>query len=227
MHNFSIAHFGDVHIRLASRHDEYRLIFDRFIKKLKKQEPDLIVNCGDTVHNKVHLSPESYDMAKYLYDKLVEIAPNIIIAGNHDLNLSGQYRQDAITPFVELFNDGKEKDKQILYYRDSGVYDYNDRIRFFVYPMIGDDLPDISKATNDKVNIGLYHGVVGGAKTNTGWEFKKEDQKIDIPNHKLDAVLLSDIHKPQSVGKKIKQEKYIDKNKLDKYLSNGWKVSKN
>lgn len=194
-----IVHWSDLHIRLASRHDEYKLVLDRFANKVKEEDPDYIVFTGDLFHNKVHLSPESYEVAKYIFDKLVKIAPNILITGNHDQNLAGQYRQDAITPFVELFNDGKPSDEKLIYWKDSGIWNLGTE-QFFVYPMIvSDELPDESKIELDKTNIALYHGIIGGSKTNSGWEFNKEDQKISIPNEKFDAVLLGDIHKVQKL----------------------------
>ena len=194
-----IIHWSDLHIRLASRHEEYRHVIDNFVAECRKEQPELIVFTGDLFHNKVHLSPESYDIAKYAFDPLVEIAPNVLIKGNHDQNLSGAYRMDAVSPFVRLFNADKPEERKIIFYEDSGVYEFDEDIRFVVYPMVGSEMPDASKIRPDKLNIGLYHGVVGGATTDTGFEFKKQDQRIPIPHEQLDAVLLGDIHKVQKL----------------------------
>lgn len=190
-----IAHISDIHIRLASRHTEYKSVFDNLVEDIRSQEPDLIINTGDSVHNKVHLSPEVFSMLRYLYLELTKIAPNIIIDGNHDMNISNENRMSSIKSFVELFNDSRGVDK-IIYYGDAGIYNYDD-ITFFHYPMVGNDIPDIEAIDKTKINIGLYHGVVGGAKTDGGYKFKKQDQKIKIPHSLLDAVLLGDIHKHQ------------------------------
>lgn len=192
-----IAHISDLHIRLASRHDEYKDVFDSLIRDLKEKSPDLIVNTGDTVHNKVHLSPEVFSMMRYLYSQLVEIAPNVIIDGNHDLILHNNFRMSSIKSFVDLFNDQRSKDKKIIYLEGSGVHDVSDGVRFFHYPLIGNEYPDLSMIDKSLINIALYHGVVGGAKTDVGHTFKKEEQKIDIPHEEFDAVMLGDIHKQQ------------------------------
>ena len=53
-----IAHLADIHIRKLHRFVEYRDVFDRLYKKLRKLKPDLIYIGGDVVHGKLDTSPE-------------------------------------------------------------------------------------------------------------------------------------------------------------------------
>jgi len=54
-----IVSVSDIHIRIASRHDEYEKVFKRLIEDIKQIKPDYIFNLGDLFHNKLTLSPES------------------------------------------------------------------------------------------------------------------------------------------------------------------------
>jgi hypothetical protein len=65
-------------------------------------------------------------MADLYLTALSEILPTIIIAGNHDTNLSNKNRLDSIGPIVSLFNNDR-----IMYYRETGWYHY-DNLNFWV-----------------------------------------------------------------------------------------------
>ena len=95
-----IAHLADTHIRNYKYHKEYRAVFDQIYDRLKKEEVDYIVHCGDLAHTKTQLSPEYFDLATSFLKNLADIATTYIILGNHDGNLKNQHRQDAITPIV-------------------------------------------------------------------------------------------------------------------------------
>lgn len=192
--NFKIAHWSDLHTRLATRHEEYKTVVDRFVEQVKKEKPDLIVFTGDLFHNKVNMSPESFEFATYLFNKLHKIAPNVIIRGNHDENQGNRNRLDAITPFVELFNEGKKAKDKLFYLKESGVHEFN-AVRFFVYPMREGELPDVTKTSDDKIDVALFHGIMKGAVNDFGYEFG--DSKYNIPHEEFDAVMLGDIHKHQ------------------------------
>jgi len=90
-------HLADTHIRNLKYHKEYRVVFDRLYKKLKKQKPDFIIHCGDIAHTKTQISPEFVQMCSDFLKNLADIAPTYVILGNHDGNLKNSYRQDALT----------------------------------------------------------------------------------------------------------------------------------
>jgi predicted MPP superfamily phosphohydrolase len=88
-----IAHIADTHIRNYKYHKEYRVIFDQIFDRLREEQVDLIVHCGDLAHT-------NFDLATHFLKNLADIAPTYIILGNHDGNLKNEHRQDAITPIA-------------------------------------------------------------------------------------------------------------------------------
>ena len=98
---FRCAHISDTHIRNLKYHEEYRQVFKEIYDSLIQEQPDYIVHTGDLAHTKTQLSPEYFEMASNFLKSLADIAPTIVILGNHDGNLKNGDRQDAITPIVE------------------------------------------------------------------------------------------------------------------------------
>ena len=96
-----IAHISDTHIRNLKYHDEYRHVFNQIYDSLKQEQPDYIIHTGDLAHTKTQLSPEYFEMASNFLKSLADIAPTIMILGNHDGNLKNGDRQDAVTPVVD------------------------------------------------------------------------------------------------------------------------------
>ena len=84
-------HIGDIHIRTLRLHDEYKEVFLNLFKDLKdnlkdfKREEIRIVVTGDLVHQKIIISNEQLILGTWFLKKLEEIAPVILIAGNHDM----------------------------------------------------------------------------------------------------------------------------------------------
>ena len=99
-----IAHISDTHIRNLKYHDEYQHVFNQIYDSLKQEQPDYIVHTGDLAHTKTQLSPEYFEMASNFLKSLADIAPTIMILGNHDGNLKNGDRQDAVTPIIEAMN---------------------------------------------------------------------------------------------------------------------------
>ena len=98
---YKLAHIADTHIKNLKYHYEYRIIFKELYEKLAEEKPDFIVHCGDLAHTKTQLSPEYFELATEFMKNLADIAPLVIIPGNHDGNLKNSSRQDAITPIIQ------------------------------------------------------------------------------------------------------------------------------
>ena len=96
-----IAHIADTHIKNLKYHYEYKIIFEELYKVLREEKPDYIVHCGDLAHTKTQLSPEYFELATGFIKNLADIAPLVMVPGNHDGNLKNSSRQDAITPIVQ------------------------------------------------------------------------------------------------------------------------------
>jgi hypothetical protein len=96
-------------------------------------------------------------------------------------------RLDALTPIINSLNN-----KDIVYYRDRGVYE-DENISWCVYSQYqGNIPPDIIDGKGRK--IGLFHGPINGLKTDLGFEFGEEAYEIEKFDG-LETVLCGDIHK--------------------------------
>ena len=95
------AHIADTHIRNLKYHEEYRVVFDRLYERLRTQEVDYIIHCGDLAHTKTQISPEFVEMCSDFLNSLANIAPTYVLLGNHDGNLRAAGRQDALSPIVK------------------------------------------------------------------------------------------------------------------------------
>jgi predicted MPP superfamily phosphohydrolase len=123
----TLVHFSDLHIRLFKDHDLYKSILEDALNQWRELEPDRIVFTGDLVHSKNQMTPELIEMVSWLLKECSDIAPTIIILGNHDTILNNQDRLDSITPIVNTLNN-----KNIFYYKDRGVYE-DDNVSWCVY----------------------------------------------------------------------------------------------
>ena len=97
-----ILHVADVHIRNYKRHKEYRQVFRKLYRAAKKlPKNSLIYVAGDIVHTKTDISPELVQIVSEFLNKLANIRPTIVIAGNHDANLNNKSRLDSLSPIIE------------------------------------------------------------------------------------------------------------------------------
>ena len=186
---YKIAHFADTHIRNLKYHEEYRFVFKQIYKKLREQNVDMIVHCGDLAHTKTQLSPEYFAMAAEFLKNLSDIAPTYVILGNHDGNLRNSGREDAVTPIAEAL---AHPNLHLL--KDSGNHRVDSGLSFNVLSIF--DREHWQEPDNKGINIALYHGAVMGSTTGTGWAMEHGDDDVSIfKGH--DFAMLGDIHKPQ------------------------------
>ena len=200
----TIAHLADIHIRKLHRFVEYREVFDRMYNQLKDLNPDLIYIGGDIVHGKLDTSPEEIRMVSDFFLSLCDIAPTIIIPGNHDCNLNNKSREDTLSPIIDLV---KKINPNLHYWKQSGVYNIDD-INFGVLSIFDidsdgnqrtDTLPD-PKTMRSHKTIALHHGSVGTYQYDNGFEVK--DDRVTNETFKgYDLVLLGDIHLRQFLNK--------------------------
>ena len=182
-----LVHFSDLHIRLYKDHDLYRSILETAIEQWRELEPDRIVFTGDLVHSKNQMTPELIEFVAWILTECSFIAKTIIIPGNHDFLVNNTDRLDALSPIINSLNS-----KNIVYYKDRGVYE-DDNISWCVYSQYqGNIPPDIIEGKGRK--IGLFHGPINGLKTDLGFEFGEEAYEIEKFNG-LETVLCGDIHK--------------------------------
>lgn len=195
-----VVHLADIHIRTLRMHDEYKDVFKTLLKDLREllvdygREEIRIVVAGDLVHQKIVISNEMLILGTWFLRKLEEIAPVVIIAGNHDLLENNVNRMDSITPMVQFLGD-----KEINYFKESKCY-LDDNIVWCVYSIFEENKrPEIEGARiefgDDKTYIGLFHAPIINAKTDIGYSID-HGAELDVFEG-CDIAMLGDIHKRQ------------------------------
>jgi DNA repair exonuclease SbcCD ATPase subunit len=199
-----IYHLSDIHIHLQSKHNEYKIVFERVFNYIKeiKDEYSVIIITGDILHSKTELLPECIELTRSFLIELSKLLPTIIIAGNHDLNINNEERLDGLTPIV----NGVPKDLPLYYFSKSGLY-YFSNIIFSVVSVRDYLIIDPEEILNchNKIKICLYHGRVNGAelfnKSLIDGEINKKTNKTITKEsfNGYDYVLMGDIHKKQFI----------------------------
>ena len=113
----TIHHLSDIHIRNLKRHTEYRQVFQKVYDRIKKNSKDSVIYVGgDIAHAKLDMSPELVDLISEFFKNLADIAPTVVITGNHDCNLNNLHRLDVLQPIVRNLNH-----PDLHYIRDTEV----------------------------------------------------------------------------------------------------------
>jgi DNA repair exonuclease SbcCD ATPase subunit/predicted MPP superfamily phosphohydrolase len=188
-----IYHIADVHVRNVKRHKEYEQVFKRLYKYIKKTKTpnSVIYVAGDIVHAKTDMSPELVQTVSDFFKNLADLAPTIIITGNHDCNLNNASRLDALSPIVKALNHNC-----IHYLKDTGIYSISN-VHFNVMSVFDPPAKFIKASDFDgEYKIALHHGAVNSAQTDLGITLSNTHVTSELfKGH--DLVLLGDIHKPQ------------------------------
>ena len=184
------AHISDTHIKNLKYHYEYRVIFEQLYEKLREEEVDYIVHCGDVAHTKTQISPEYVEMCSQFFESLADIAPTYAILGNHDGNLKNSSRQDALTP---IFNALDHPNLHLL--KNSGETVLDDTFCLNVLSVFDRD-SWITPTDTGKINIALYHGSISNCKTDINWTMTNGEDELSIFED-YDFAMLGDIHRRQ------------------------------
>jgi DNA repair exonuclease SbcCD ATPase subunit/predicted phosphodiesterase len=187
---FRISHISDTHIRNLKYHDEYRHVFNQIYDSLKQEQPDYIVHTGDLAHTKTQLSPEYFEVASNFLRSLADIAPTIMILGNHDGNLKNGDRQDAVTPIIEALQH-----PNFTLLKNSGEYSPEPGITFNVLSVFDRDNWQQPSDSNS-INIALYHGAIKGCLVGSDFSLDHGEDDISIFSS-FDYSMLGDIHRTQ------------------------------
>lgn len=190
---------ADIHYRTLRRHQEYRAVADAFFAHMREAKPDRIVIAGDIVHSRNQMTPELVDEVSWFLSECSKVAERvIIIPGNHDVVEENMDRMNAIHPILEAI-----KCSNIDFYVESALH-LDENVVWSVYSiynnqMMPKDLP-LKPFGKDKIYIGLYHGIIVGAKNNKGFEFL-HGADLTTFDH-CDLTLCGDIHMRQVLKSK-------------------------
>jgi DNA repair exonuclease SbcCD ATPase subunit len=202
----AVCHLADIHIRLFRRHEEYEEAFNRLYEDIRKKnlQDFIIVLAGDIVHAKTDMSPEMVEVASKFLKNIADIAPTILIAGNHDCNLANQSRLDALSPIVNNLQH-----PNLHYVKYSAVVRVADT-DFAVCSVFDEQItwPTADDCTAP-TKVALYHGPVHGSLTDANFTITNRHVGVDTFDG-FDIVMLGDIHRHQilqeyvpSLGKPI------------------------
>ena len=203
---------SDIHIRNLKRMDETFELLGKFIAKCIKIQADnkfereemRIVVAGDLFENKISVSNEANIAASWFLTHLSDICDVIVVCGNHDYLANNKNRVDSITPIVSIAKNERVRyiDSELMF--ESG-YIVDDNIVWCLYSTFDDfNTPDLTEfevdyPDNDFVKVGLIHGDINGAVSDTN---RVTDKGLD-PNtfSDMDFVIAGHIHKHQEIKK--------------------------
>jgi len=189
----NVIHIADVHIRNFKRHDEYESVFNRVYDycrdQVQKDKNTIIYLAGDIVHAKTDMSPELIVITRNFFVNLAEIAPVLLISGNHDRSLNNRNRLDALTPIVDSLNV-----PDFFYLKETGVYTFGGV--HFILNAVWED-PENFITAEDVVEGGkkivLFHGAIDKADIGLGHLIK--NNRLSVEKFKgFDVGMFGDIH---------------------------------
>ena len=173
------------------------------VKECDSKNEARIVIVGDIFNQKIRISNEAIKLFHELLNYLNSICQTIVVAGNHDMLENNTDKMDSITPTFEIsgvYENVIYADKLLDYH--SG-YIIDDNVIWVLYSIFDKfakpNLNEIGKQYPDKKVIGLYHGDVAGAVTDTG---RMSESGIDTRCFEsCDCVMAGHIHKFQEIKK--------------------------
>lgn len=199
---------SDIHILNFKRLDEITNVLSSFINECKNivniysSNKVRIVIAGDIFQSKIEISNEANTIAGWFFRELDKLAKTIVIAGNHDMLMSNISRLDSLTPIFSMsnFKNCIFLDKELNY--ESGCL-IDDNIVWCLYSSFDEfkkpNIDDIKKEYPNNTYVGLFHGELNGAKTDTGKVF---ENGIDANYfNDIDFGILGHIHKRQCIKK--------------------------
>ena len=198
---------ADIHIRNFRRMEEYRRQLERFLKECQDfveehgKDSVRIVIAGDLLHNKLDISGEGYTMAAWFLRKLDEIAKTIVIAGNHDMNMSNTDRMDPLSAIFTMckFSQMVYLDRELSY--ESGCY-VDDNVVWCLYSVFDKfarpNIEEYKVSNPDATFVGLFNGEMKSAKTDVGFVFENGHEPSFFDG--IDFGILGHIHKRQCIS---------------------------
>lgn len=205
-----IIHIGDLHIPNAPEEKHYDVLMKQLVKEVltevktcKDKSEVRIVLPGDIYTGKIKSSNEATDLFHSMLNMLNSVCKVIVIAGNHDMLENNKSRMDSITPTFNIkgvYKNVTYLDK-VLDYKSGYLVD--DGIVWVLYSMFDkyniSGLDSIREQYPDHKIIGLYHGNVVGATTDSGYML---DKGINTNLFKgCDCIMAGHIHKYQTIKK--------------------------
>ena len=171
-----IAHLADIHVQ-DRRRAEYAVVFESLYESLKSVKTcdglDVIAVVGDIFDNKMRASAHNLEDVADFLSRLADIAPVVVITGNHDTNCLTPGALDLLTPL--LADRQSLQPPRLTYWRNSGVYAAHGAVWVVaatdgLVPAVAEveasvaSLEERELIAHDAPRICLFHNEVRGAR---------------------------------------------------------------
>lgn len=197
VHFDTLLHISDLHIRNErDRKQEYLTVLDNLLETLrqaKKGRNAAIVITGDLLHVSTRLTPDCLHLTRLYLESLQNLAPTILIPGNHDDNIRGNpdITHDAITTIL-----GKHPLPHLLYLKDTGRFPVGQNL-LFGHTSVWDYAFLPPDTTSSRLNIALFHGMLDNTSLPNSDYTLRDCQFKTTQFQGYDLVLLGDVHHHQ------------------------------
>lgn len=186
-----IYHISDIHIRYIERHPEYLSIFEKLYENLRT-DPNLkntiMVIGGDIFHTRDKLVSETLILFDLFIKNITKYVKVFMILGNHDC-FNHSDRMDTISGIINITSY-----ENLFVMKYSGIYEYSN-VQFGVSSLLDGKFTQSSLLNQNKIKIGLYHGIISNCITDSGLAMTS-DMSLDKFSG-YDLVMLGDVHKRQ------------------------------
>jgi DNA repair exonuclease SbcCD ATPase subunit len=194
-----LAHLADIHVQ-DRRRAEYAAVFSKLYTSLRAERPELIVVTGDIFDNRLRASAHNLEDVEAFLTSLTEVAPVVLIAGNHDCCVNVPGSLDLLTPL--LANRPALQPPRLTYWRHSGVYAAHGAVWTVIAvdgkrPSAEDEQSFIAEHGYEKLpHLCLFHEEVNGALFPNGQQMR--DYRLSASSFaKYDLTLAGHIHRRQ------------------------------
>ena len=222
INNNSLTHIigiADLHVRTGdreqSRSHEYNHVFDNFIDDIGtlqciKDETAVIILAGDVFHNKGRIETAGMKLVLNFMNRLLNMAPVLVIAGNHDFRQENPAYMDTIEMLIAAYEFSSAK-FPLHYLQRTGHYLFNDigigmcsvkeTLRKFNTSGITSDLPAFPNPNVFKsvsCRVALFHGSISQSALPNGRSVDSIAHGYPLEWFKgYDIAVLGDNHKQQ------------------------------
>ena len=189
-----IYHISDIHINCDKRHDEYKIIFDTFYKKIKNNSAVIIT--GNLLNSKSRITSKQIILARNFLFNISQKCPLIIIPG----------KLDKYENIMAIITNGNLPLNNINFLTEKGNYILNNiNFSYFTDQFLTTNITtnittDIKTNTTNNIKIGLYHGGVESYDLYSGKHSTNKTMKLKHFDN-CNYTLLGGITKTQFINK--------------------------
>ena len=193
-------HISDIHIPEKKGFDDYKILFNRLFKKIRKYgkpyENTIIIVTGNILDKGAFsMDPKTHELCCYFYEGMLNYCTVFTIHGNRDFYGSNRYENSNPLEYIIGTNFSKNLKNRSYVLYDNSNYVYND----IVLCPTQYNSPKLTKCmVKKKFSIGLYNGQIYDStlKNKLSGSFTVQDFEKNY-----DSTHLGYMHKRQNLSK--------------------------